>query len=133
MTLEMQALRGVKETATQDAKTLKLEIMKIVEATPELASFNSELEQLYSQLESYHKTRLAMQQSRSNLLDELSTLKRAMATEPKFKKYKEKLTPLIDSLVAKLEEEQVVRKQVDEKKDTVFKDLTELRGLIGHK
>jgi len=133
LTLEMQGLREVKETATEDAKTLKLEIMKIVEATPELAPFNSELEQLYSQLESYHKTRLAMQQSRSHLLEELSTFKRTIATEPKFKKYKEKLTPLIDSLVAKLEEEQVVRKQVDEKKDIVFKDLTELRGLIGHK
>lgn len=130
---EMHTLREIKETATEDAKSLKIEILRIIEVTPELASFNSELEQLYSQLESYHKTRLAMQQSRSNLLDELSTLKRAMATEPKFKKYKDKLTPLIDTLVTKLEEEQVVRKQVDEKKDTVFKDLTELRVLIGHK
>jgi hypothetical protein len=133
LTQEMHTLHEIKETATEDAKSLKVEILRILEVTPELASFNSELEQLYSHLESYHKTRLAMQQSRSNLLDELSTLKRAIATEPKFKKYKDKLTPLIDNLVTKLEEEQIVRKQVDDKKDTVFKDLTELRVLIGHK
>ena len=133
LTHEMHALKEVKETATEDAKNLKLEISKILEVTPELSSFQSELELLYTQLEAYHRTRMAMQQSRSNLLDELSTLKRAMATEPKFKKYKEKLTPLIDSLVSKLEEEQTARKLVDEKKDTVFKDLTELRSLIGHK
>lgn len=133
LTHEMQALKEVKETATEDAKSLKLEIRKILEITPELSTFQSELELLYSQLEAYHRTRLAMQQSRSNLLDELSTLKRAMATEPKFKKYKEKLTPLIDTLVSKLEEEQNARKLVDEKKDVVFKDLTELRSLIGHK
>lgn len=133
LTHEMQALKEVKETATEDAKALKLEIRKILEITPELSTFQSELELLYSQLEAYHRTRLAMQQSRSNLLDELSTLKRAMATEPKFKKYKEKLTPLIDTLVSKLEEEQNARKLVDEKKDVVFKDLTELRSLIGHK
>lgn len=133
LTHEMQALKEVKETATEDAKTLKLEIRKILEITPELSAFQSEVELLYSQLEAYHRTRLAMQQSRSNLLDELSTLKRAMATEPKFKKYKEKLAPLIDLLVSKLEEEQAARKLVDEKKDTVFKDLTELRSLIGHK
>lgn len=133
LTHEMHSLKEIKTTATEDAKTLKMEIRKIIEMTPELASFQSELEQLYSQLEAYHKTRLAMQQSRSNLLDELSTLKRAMATEPKFKKYKEKLAPLIDSLVSKLEEEQAARKLVDEKKDTVFKDLTELRALIVQK
>jgi hypothetical protein len=130
---EMESLKEVKETATADAKELKAQILQLLAITPELSSFNSELEQLYSQLEAYHKTRLAMQQSRSNLLDELSTLKRALATEPKFKKYKEKLSPLVDSLVAKLEQEQVIRKQVDEKKDVVFKDLTELRVLIGHK
>lgn len=129
---EMESLKNVKETAVNDAKQLKYQVLQIIHVTPELSTFNSELEQIYSQLEAYHKTKMAMQQSRSNLMDELSTLKRAIATEPKFKKYKEKLTPLVDALVAKLDQEAVARKQVDEKKDIVFKDLTELRALIGH-
>jgi hypothetical protein len=155
---DMDMLRRAKELSLSESAELKRKVAALIATNPELSKFPSRVEVrgsaksqevlrclpkilnerfaaalqvLYSQLEAYHKTKMAMLSSRQTLLNELSELKKVLQTEPKFKKIKDKLLSMIDALTARFDEENAVRSVVDDRKDQVFKDLTELRIIIG--
>jgi hypothetical protein len=145
---DMDMLRRAKELSLAESNELKRKVAALIATHPDLSKFLSRVEVrifflpcevfclhllqvLYSQLEAYHKTKMAMLSSRQTLLNDLTELKKALQTEPKFKKVKDKLLTMIDTLTARFDEENSVRAVVDDRKDQVFKDLTELRIIIG--
>jgi len=127
---DIQALSTAKERATSDQTELRKVIATVLRSNADLSKFPSKLDVLYSQLEAYHKSRVSMQTSKQSLRDELSGLKKTMNTDAKFKKNKDKVVALIDSLNTKFDEEQQARLPVDEKKDQLLRDLMQLRTYI---
>jgi hypothetical protein len=131
--LDIDKLKRAKELATSDSAALKQRVATTIKSVPELANLPSKLEVLVTQLESYHKTRAVMMSSKQTLLSDLLEFKKALQTESKYKKIKDKVLPLIDSLMARFEEEQAARAVVDEKKDQVMKDLSDIRIVVSPK
>jgi len=127
---DIAALSTTKERALSGQAELKQLVAAIIRANPELSRFNSIVDILYSQLEAYHKTRVSLLSSKQALRDELVALKKTVSSDAKFKKIKDKLVALIDSLNHRFEEEQQVRNLVDEKKDQLLKDLMQLRAFL---
>lgn len=127
---DIDKLKRAKELATSDAAALKQRVAAALKAVPELAALPAKLEVVVAQLESYHKTRSAMLSSKQALITDLAEFKKALQSESKYKKLKDKVLPLLDGLMARFEEEQAARAVVDEKKDQVMKDLSDIRIVV---
>lgn len=128
ITEELSQLDATKENAFSESKILKSNILAIIDSFPELSTVRSDLDAACQQFEANHKSKSSLFTSKQGLLEELALLKKTLLTSEKFKKCKDKLVPLIDTLVVQFEEEQKARNVVDKEREQIFRDLT-LLGL----
>lgn len=121
---EMASLDGIKTTALGESKVLKSNLLAILAYFPELSTLKTNLVAVCRQFEANRMSKSSLFNSKQTLLEELAAIKKTLSNSEKFKKSKDKLIPLIDSLVAQFEEEQKVRNLVDKERDLIFRDLT---------
>jgi hypothetical protein len=124
----IERLRTVAEQKNVDIAeydTLKNTVGTMIEP-----SFKSNLETFYSQLEDYLTHRQQTQLIKQEIVSELQHFTKTVLTENKHKKIRDRLSQLIEGLLAKINEESALRASVDDTKDTLFKDLTDLRALL---
>lgn len=123
-----------KEVALTEAKLLRQEVMALLETLQiggnQENTFEKKLSVLTSNFESLGKTNSAMASSKNTLAESLTTLKKTLITEPKYKKLKDKLLPQIDSVTYQGEEESRASVNVTIKKTEVVQQLNELRDLL---
>lgn len=127
---EMEELKALKEEALNETNQLKKETLSILSSSNDFSSFQSNLIGLSDQFEVYNKTKSAMLSSQKSLLEELNSFKKTLSSEPSFRKHKDKLLPLIESLFSQYDNENKTIEDVERQKNQVRDDMNELKLLL---
>eukprot|EP01121_Diplochlamys_sp_Union-15-3_P003648 TRINITY_DN13590_c0_g1_i1.p1 TRINITY_DN13590_c0_g1~~TRINITY_DN13590_c0_g1_i1.p1 ORF type:complete len:179 (-),score=28.67 TRINITY_DN13590_c0_g1_i1:13-549(-) len=120
---------NAKDKLNIEGQELKSSVTTILESSGNQNVLKAKLEAFYRQLEDYEQSRMAIQKTRSSLVDGLQTLSKYIHTDVKMKT--SKLASTTDALMTKLtKDETAARNVVDEKRANLVKSLTELQIVL---